>query len=62
MPNFVTFEKKAGRREDGYGLKDTFPISDFTEAEAIEYGELMKTTFIEHWKNKVREGHKSTIR
>lgn len=51
MPNFAFFEQKAGLRQDGFKT-DGFPISDFTKDEAIEYGELMKQTFIEHWRKK----------
>ena len=52
MPNFVRFKKEAGLRQDGYKVDDGFSITDFTESEAIEYGELMKQTFIQHWKTK----------
>ena len=52
MPIFVMFKKEAGKRQDGFKSGDGYPIADFTEQEAIEYGELMKQTFIEHWKNK----------
>jgi hypothetical protein len=50
MPNFVRFKKEAGLRQDGYKVDEGFPITNFTKEEAEEYGELMKQTFIEHWK------------
>lgn len=49
MPNFVRFKKNIGLRQDGL-KSEGFPIKDFTEEEAIEYGELIKQTFINHWK------------
>ncbi len=53
MPNFVRFKKEPGLRQDGIKPEsDGFPIKDFTKAEAEEYGELMKQTFIKHWEGK----------
>lgn len=52
MPNFVRFEKPVGLKQDGFKSDDGYPISNLTEEEAIEYGELMKQTFIKHWKIK----------
>jgi len=45
MPNFIPFESPDKS-------KVHFPITDFSEKEAIEYGELMKQAFIDHWKKK----------
>lgn len=53
MPNFITYDMGPGKREDGY-TQSTFSITQLTEEEATEYGELMKTTFIEHWKAKTK--------
>lgn len=52
MPNFVRFKKEAALRQDGFKVDEGFPIENFTREEAIEYGELMKQTFIKHWENK----------
>ena len=52
MPNFVRFKKEAGLKQDGLKVDTGFPIEQFTEQEAEEYGELMKQTFIEHYKKK----------
>lgn len=52
MPNFVRFKKEARLRQDGFKVDEGYPIKDFTEQEAEEYGELMKQTFIQHWKSK----------
>ena len=49
MPNFVRFEKEANLRQDGFKLDEGFDIRNFTDEEALEFAELMKTTFIEHW-------------
>ena len=52
MPNFAIMKQKAGQRQDGFRPSESFPIKDFTAEEAEEYGQLMKDTFIEHWKSK----------
>lgn len=52
MPNFARFEQKVGQRQDGFKEPQGIDIKDFTQQEAEEYGELMKQTFIEHWKKK----------
>jgi len=54
MPNFVQIKKEAGLRQDGFKSDNTFPISQFTKEEAVQYGELMKQTFIKHWEDKKR--------
>ena len=55
MPNFVTIKQEPGKRQDGIKLNQNFPITDFTEKEAEEYGELMKQTFINYYKAKKNE-------
>ncbi len=52
MPNFVRFKKEAGLRQDGYKVDGGFPITNFTEKEAEEFGELMKQEFIKHYNKK----------
>lgn len=52
MPNFVGIKMAPTTRQEGFQESPKIPITDFTEEEAIEFGELMKKTFIEHWKNK----------
>ncbi len=52
MPNFVRFKKEAVLKQDGFKVDEGFPIANFTKEEAEEYGELMKQTFIKHWKDK----------
>lgn len=53
MPNFISVDRPVGKRQDGFNADNfKFPIQELSEEEAIEYGELMKQTFIEHWKNK----------
>ncbi len=51
MPNFIRYRVElapslAGNKE----AKETISVSDLTESEAEEYGELMKQEFIKHWK------------
>lgn len=51
MPNFIRMEMKPGKKQDGFHSEmGAIPVADLSEQEAIEYGELMKQTFIEHWK------------
>jgi len=52
MPNFITYGKpKVGKRQDGFQVNtQSIHVSNLSEDEAIAYGELMKQTFIEHWR------------
>ena len=52
MPNFIRFKNAPRLRQDGYKVDEGFPIQNLTKEEAIEYGELMKQTFIKHWEYK----------
>lgn len=52
MPNFVRYEMPIGKKQDGFKTDRGFDIAEFTESEAIEYGELMKKCFIRHWKER----------
>lgn len=50
MPNFIRFEKEKQLRQEGFKVDEAFDIAQFTETEAIEFAELMKTEFLKHWK------------
>ena len=52
MPNFVRFEKKAQLRQDGFKVDEGFDIANFTEKEALEFAELMKREFLEHYQRR----------
>ena len=52
MPNYVSYRKPTGKRQDGIEFNNKFDIVEFTEQEAIDYGELMKQVFIEHYKQR----------
>jgi len=52
MPNFVSFEKEAQLKQDGFKVDEGFDIANFTENEALEFAELMKREFLEHYKNR----------
>jgi hypothetical protein len=52
--NFIHFELHPGNRQDEFKPNQGIPVSSLTEEEAIEYGELMKQTFIEHWRKKLK--------
>lgn len=49
MPNFYSYEQPPGIRQDGFNTTRNYPISNLTKEEAIEFGEMMKQTFISHW-------------
>lgn len=54
MPSEIFIEQPIGKRQDGLNLsKGSIKVKDLTEEQAYEYAELMKQTFIEHWKNVV---------
>jgi len=44
MPNFITVDRPVDNI--------TLAVKDLTKDEAEEFGELMKTEFIKHWKKK----------
>lgn len=53
MPNFIFQEMPVRQRQEGFNADaGKIPITDLTEIEAEEFGELMKQTFIKHWRNK----------
>jgi hypothetical protein len=52
MPNFVRFEKEAQLKQDGFKVDEGFDIANFTEEEALEFAELMKREFLEHYQNR----------
>ena len=45
MPNYIRLEND----------KALIPVADLTKDEAEEFGELMKQTFIEHWKKQTKK-------
>ncbi len=53
MPNFLPYESAPRPRQEGFNPENNrISVSELSEEEAIEYGELMKQAFIEHWKVK----------
>lgn len=53
MPNSINVERPAGTRQEGIDKGWSLSISELSEKEAEEYGELMKQTFIKHHKQKM---------
>jgi hypothetical protein len=60
MPSEIFMEQPIGKRQDGFNpskgnifnpSKGSIKVKDLTEEQAYEYAELMKQTFIEHWKS-----------
>lgn len=50
MPDFIQYEKQAGKKQDGFNPSDQgIPISELSEADALNYAELMRQTFMKHW-------------
>lgn len=54
MPNFFRYEMPTRERQDGFKGEAGIPISDLSEEEAIEFGEMMKQEFIKHWKKRTK--------
>lgn len=54
MPNFISIETPPRPRQEGLQEKYKIRVCELTESEAIEYGELMKQTFIQHHKEHVK--------
>jgi hypothetical protein len=52
MPNFVRIKKEAQLRQDGFKVNEGFDIANFTENEALEFAELMKREFLEHYQRR----------
>lgn len=52
MPNFISIERPAGLRQEGFSEGFKIDIVELTESEANEYAELMKNSFIEHYNNR----------
>lgn len=52
MPDFYSYELPPGKKQDGPDFSNSHPIRNFSKVEAEEFGEYMKTTFMEHWKFK----------
>jgi hypothetical protein len=50
MPNYIGIKKEAALKQDGFKADQGFDIANFTKEEAEEYADLMRKTFIEHWK------------
>lgn len=60
MPNFIFQEMPVRPRQEGFKPDEgKIPITDLNEKEAEEYGELMKQTFIKHWRNKMAQIQKT---
>lgn len=58
MPNFISIESPPRPRQEGLVERYKISVSELTNDEAVEYGELMKQTFIEHHKIRVEEEDK----
>jgi hypothetical protein len=53
MPNFIGVETPPRPRQEGFQEGIKIRVSELTDAEAEEYGELMKQAFIEHHRQHV---------
>lgn len=53
MPNFITYEvPSVSEKQEVFQEKPKLSVFGLSEEEAIEFGELMKQSFIEHWRKK----------
>lgn len=56
MPNFLSEERPAGRKQDGVNFGNrVHPVGELTKQEAEEYAEEMYKAFLEHWAKKKNE-------
>lgn len=52
MPNFIRVDfPSTGKKEDGFGSGPSIHVGDLTEEQATEYADLMRETFIKHWRD-----------
>ncbi len=53
MPNFFRYKPSGpGKKEDGITNVQSHSITELNEEEAEQFGEMMKQSFIAHWKSK----------
>lgn len=52
MPNFIRIKIEAGLRQDVTNENNAIDIATLTEDEALEFAELMKQTFLEHYRDR----------
>ena len=51
MPSSVRYKVPGSNRQNGFDPENNrFPVSELTEKEAEEFAELMKQTFLQHWR------------
>lgn len=57
MPDNITYDTGIpGRKQDGYNPgSNSIPVKNLSQEQAEQYAELMKQTFLEHWKTRVSE-------
>lgn len=56
MPNFLTYEDPAGKRQDGFNPDaNKIDVGQLTEEQATEYSTLMQDSFMDHWRKRANE-------
>lgn len=62
MPNFLTYEAPAGKKQDGFNPDgNKIDVGQLTEEQATEYSILMQGAFMDHWRkrsNEVKNGER----
>lgn len=54
MPNFINYDTGVvGKKQDGVSFNNKIPITSLSKEEALEYAELMKTTFLNHYETAI---------
>jgi hypothetical protein len=57
MPNEIFIEStKVGKKQDGFiNTLGKIAVRDLTEKQAVEYAQLMSSTFLEHWQELINK-------
>lgn len=50
MPDRIPVEGAPGKKQDGFKPDAGIPVEELSEKDAENYGNLLKDTFMEHWK------------
>ncbi len=59
MPNFISVETPPRPRQEGFSDGYKIRVSELSNEETIEYGELMKQSFIKHHKEHIARENKN---
>ncbi len=61
MPNFISIDTPTRPRQEGLQVGYKIRVCELSYDEAIEYGELIKQTFIKHYEEHIKREKKSNL-